>query len=218
MFLWCIVTDLSLVSSSPYDDDLSLYVILKALSWIRFILLLSPLLWNIHIRGQYPNCDSINDFMTAIRASALRFRLGFLHKWLIWSSNFNSWPIFIHRRTSALLKSIGKPSTIAVVASAQLIVRWLLSLFAYEVVIKTKGSDEPWCCWYLSFFGFLVYSLSPWRYRDVFPVYSVPRYSKKTNLEDTSQSQEINAVVALVSYHAWKCVSQAIFGGMNLRR
>ena len=32
MFLWCIVTDLSLVSSSLYDDDLSLYVILKALS------------------------------------------------------------------------------------------------------------------------------------------------------------------------------------------
>ena len=31
MFLCCIVTDLSLVSSSPYDDDLSLYVILKAL-------------------------------------------------------------------------------------------------------------------------------------------------------------------------------------------
>ena len=52
----------------------------------------------------------------------------------------------------------------------------------------------------------------------MFPFYSVPRDSKKTNLEDTSQSQEINAVVALVSYHAWKCVSQAIFGGMNLRR
>ena len=138
--------------------------------------------------------------MTAIRASALRFRLGFLHKWLTWSSNFNSWLIVIHRRTSALLKSIGKLSTIAVVASAQLIVRWLLSLFAYEVVIKSKSSDEPWCCWYLSFFGFLVHFLSPWGYRDVFPFYSVPRDSKKTNLEDTSQSQEINAVVALVPY------------------
>ena len=32
MFLWCIDTDLSLVSGSLYDDDLSLYVILKALS------------------------------------------------------------------------------------------------------------------------------------------------------------------------------------------
>ena len=60
----------------PYDDDLLLYVMLKALSWIRFILLLSPLL-----RALYPNCDSINDFTiirfsltfikAAIRASAL---------------------------------------------------------------------------------------------------------------------------------------------------
>ena len=42
------------------------------------------------IRGQYPNCDSINDFMIirflltfikgAIRASALSFRFAFLHK------------------------------------------------------------------------------------------------------------------------------------------
>ena len=30
MPLWCIVSDLSLVSSSPYNDDLSLCVILKA--------------------------------------------------------------------------------------------------------------------------------------------------------------------------------------------
>ena len=111
MFLWCIVTDLSaiylsiyLVSSSPYDDDLSLYVILKARSWIRFILLLSPLIWSIHIRGEYPNCDSINDFMVilfllkfmkgAIWASALSF----LHKLWTWLSNFNSWSIVIPRR------------------------------------------------------------------------------------------------------------------------
>ena len=38
MFLWCIVTDLSLVSGSPYGDDLSLCVILGALSWVQFIL------------------------------------------------------------------------------------------------------------------------------------------------------------------------------------
>ena len=99
MFLWCIATDLSLVSSSAYDYDLSLYVVLKALSWIRFILLLSPpLLWNIHNRGQHLNCDSVIDFMIirflltftngATRASASSFRLVFLHKWLTWSSEF----------------------------------------------------------------------------------------------------------------------------------
>ena len=92
-FLWCIVTDLSLVSSSPYDNNLSFYLILKALSWMRFILLLSPLLWNIHSRGQYPNCYSINDLMIirflltfikgAIGASALSFRVAFLHKRLL---------------------------------------------------------------------------------------------------------------------------------------
>ena len=50
----------------------------------------------------------------------------------------------------------------------------------------------------------------------VFSVYAVPHYSKKRNLEDTSQSYGINTVVALVSYRAWKCVPQAISGGRNL--
>ena len=32
----------------------------------RLILLLSPLPWNIHIKGQYPTCDSIKDFIKTL--------------------------------------------------------------------------------------------------------------------------------------------------------
>ena len=67
MFLWCIVTELSFSSKFWKDDDLSLYVILNALSCIRFILLLRLRLWNIQTNGQYPNCHSIKAFIiTAI--------------------------------------------------------------------------------------------------------------------------------------------------------
>ena len=86
MFLWCIDTDLSLMSRSPYDD-LSLCIILKALSRKWFILSLSPLLWNIHIRGKYQNCDSINDFMI------IHFLLKCI-KDAIWVSELSSRPDF----------------------------------------------------------------------------------------------------------------------------
>ena len=151
MFPWCIVTDLSLVSSSPYDEDLSLYVILKALSWIRFFCYLNPLLWNTHIGRQQPNCNSMNDFIIIrfllriikclIRASALSFSLDVLHKLLTWLSNFISWLIVILRRTSALPKSMGKSSISAVVAPEQLIIKWLLSLFSFM-----KLNHPRWKC------------------------------------------------------------------------
>ena len=166
MFIWCIVTDLSLVSSSPHDDDLSLYVILKAFSWIRFILLLSPLLWNIHSRGQYPNFDSINYFiiirflLTFIKG-AIR-RLSFLHKWLTWSSNFSSWLTVISRRTSVLLQSMEKPSIIAVVASAHLIMRWILWLFAFMKLLlnNPKSSDEDVPSALMTDYFFFVYHIN----------------------------------------------------------
>ena len=52
------------------DDDLSLYVILNALSCIRFILMLRLRLCNIHTNEQYPSCDSIKAFIIIIFLSA----------------------------------------------------------------------------------------------------------------------------------------------------
>lgn len=56
-FLWYIVAQLFLFSSSLNDDelsldDLSLNVVLKPFSSIRLTLLFSLLLWNIHIGRQ----------------------------------------------------------------------------------------------------------------------------------------------------------------------
>ena len=56
IFLWCIVTELPFSSSFWNDGDLSFYVILNALSCIRFILLWFSL-WNSKTNGQYLNCD-----------------------------------------------------------------------------------------------------------------------------------------------------------------
>ena len=50
IFLWCIVTELPFSSSFWNDGDLSFYVILNALSCIRFILLWFPL-WNSKTNG-----------------------------------------------------------------------------------------------------------------------------------------------------------------------
>ena len=36
----------------------------RSCKWL--ILLFSPLPWNIHIKGQYPNCDSIKDFIKTL--------------------------------------------------------------------------------------------------------------------------------------------------------
>ena len=52
MFLSCIVTDLSFSNNSEKVDFSSLYVKRSALSCSLFILLLSVLLWNIHVSGQ----------------------------------------------------------------------------------------------------------------------------------------------------------------------
>ena len=52
-------------------------------------------------------------------------------------------------------------------------------------------------------------------------VYAVPPDSKEIELGrrlHASQSAGINAVIDLVSCRAWKCVLQAISGGMNLLR
>ena len=115
--------------------------------------------------------DSINDFMIirflltfikgAIRASALSFRIAFSHKWLTWSSNFNSWSIVIPRRTSALLETMGKPSITAVVASARLIMRWLLSLFAFMKLLlnRSNSSDEDVSSALMTLFFCLPYKL-----------------------------------------------------------
>ena len=50
-FLWWIVTDLSFFCSSSKDVIWSLNTVRKFLSWILFIWLFNPLLWNIHING-----------------------------------------------------------------------------------------------------------------------------------------------------------------------
>ena len=69
------------------DDCLSLYIILKYLSWSRFIFLLFARLWHIHIKGQYLNCELTNELISmclllifkrgAILANALIFLLDF---------------------------------------------------------------------------------------------------------------------------------------------
>jgi len=59
-FIWWIVTWLSFLSISSKVKLQSEYVILRAHSWILFILLLSVREWNIHIKEQYWNWDIIN--------------------------------------------------------------------------------------------------------------------------------------------------------------
>ena len=64
ILLWWIETELSFFNRSWNEDDLSPYVILKALSFKEYILLLRPLLWNIQTKGQYQNWDIIYAFIT----------------------------------------------------------------------------------------------------------------------------------------------------------
>ena len=47
----------------PEMLKICLYIIFLKTFHIRFILLSTPLLWNIHIRGQYPNSDSRKAFI-----------------------------------------------------------------------------------------------------------------------------------------------------------
>ena len=97
ILLWWIETELSFFNRSWNEDDLSPYVILKALSFKEYILLLRPLLWNIQTKGQYPNWDIIYAFITvflfflrqmcgAILADALSFWLAFLQRLFVWYS------------------------------------------------------------------------------------------------------------------------------------
>ena len=64
ILLWWIETELSFFNRSWNEDYLSPYVILNALSFKEYILLLRPLLWNIQTKGQYPNWDIIYAFIT----------------------------------------------------------------------------------------------------------------------------------------------------------
>ena len=64
IFLWWIETEFYFFNRSWNEDDLSPYVILNALSCKEFVLLLRPLLWNIQTKGQYPNWDATNPFIT----------------------------------------------------------------------------------------------------------------------------------------------------------
>ena len=77
----------------------SLYTSLRALSCNLLILLLRVLLWNIQMRGQYPNWDSMKVFMRVrnlslfiklvILANACSFWLAFLQIMETWSLKFN---------------------------------------------------------------------------------------------------------------------------------
>ena len=49
------------------DDCLSLYVVLRHLSWSRFIFLLFSRLWDIHIDGQKLNCVLKKEFISKHR-------------------------------------------------------------------------------------------------------------------------------------------------------
>ena len=135
IFLWCIVTELSFSSKFWKDDDLSLYVILNALLCIRFILSLRVRLWNIKSNRQYPNCDSIKDFIIILFLSmfmkgarwtrALSIWHAFLQRLLTCSSNFKSLSIVFPRSISFVFDWMEEPSISAVDVSLQLKRMWL---------------------------------------------------------------------------------------------
>ena len=135
IFPWCIVTELSFWSKFWKDDDLSLYVILNAVSCIRFVLLLRPRLWNIQTNGQYPNCDSMKAFIIILfyqrswkTNKSIRFLTCFFTEILTCSSDFKSLSIVIPRSISFVFDSMEEPSISAVDGSLQLKTMWLLSL------------------------------------------------------------------------------------------
>ena len=111
----------------------------------------SPLLWNIHIRGQYPNCDSINDFMIirfllkfikgAVRATALSFRLAFLHKWLTWSSDFKENFCF----AGIYGEIINHRSSCAVCFCTAHYEMTFVTIYFHEVVFKSS-KEQWWRC------------------------------------------------------------------------
>ena len=66
IFLWQTVNELPFLSSSLKELLLSLSTMRSERSCKWLILLFIPLQWNIHIKGQYPNCDSIKDFIKTL--------------------------------------------------------------------------------------------------------------------------------------------------------
>ena len=153
IFLWCIVTELSFSSKFWKDDDLSLYVILNALSCIRFILLLRFRLWNIQTNRQYPNGDSVKAFIIIVFLStimkgarwtrALSFWHSFLQRLLACSSNFKSLSTVIPKSISFVFDSMEEPLTSAVDGSLQLKRMWLFPLFV--TFIETCEKWQRWC-------------------------------------------------------------------------
>ena len=119
-FLWWLVKNMSNSSSSSNVDLKSLYAKRKALSCSLFILLLRVLLWNIHIRGQYSNCDSMKAFITVLNLSVLKkceilesacnLRLTFLHILDICSSKSSLLSIEMPNNLTDFFHSIFTPS------------------------------------------------------------------------------------------------------------
>ena len=64
-FSWWFLTELSLFSSFPNDDDCLIVRLLEALSWIRFFIYywVACLQWSIHTGAQNSNCNSVKAFM-----------------------------------------------------------------------------------------------------------------------------------------------------------
>ena len=86
--LWCIVNDLSFLSKFINEEQLSLYtIILRDLSWRLLMQLFNVLLWNIQIKGQYPNWDSINAFI-------ILFNLSVVIKWETLAIAWSLWQTF----------------------------------------------------------------------------------------------------------------------------
>ena len=81
MFIWQIANDLSLLSKFLKELILSLQTICNNGSCKSLTLLLTALLWSIHIKGQCPNFDSINAFI-----KALFFQLSYTKKQYIYQS------------------------------------------------------------------------------------------------------------------------------------
>ena len=143
IFLWWIETGLSFFNKSQNEDDLWPHVILNALSCKEFILLLKPLLWNIQIKGQYPNWDVTNVFVTVFLflrhiyeptiANTLGFWLVFFFflRLLMWSSK-ESFESNIMSSSSVLFSDMMVLSSILTLAlSFPENSTWLFPLFIF---------------------------------------------------------------------------------------
>ena len=115
-FLWCNYAEFSFSNNLMYDDYLSLHIILKHLSWNRFIFVLFVRLWHIHIKGQQLKYYLKNEFISmcllfifikgAILANALIFLSAFLDISQTWQSNVSLLSIMTSNNFSQPLFSI----------------------------------------------------------------------------------------------------------------